>query len=451
MNFPEMKIVIVSTYDIEGGAAKGAYRLHKALLSEGINSFMFVMTRKNEDGDYTIISDSQKRIKKAFNTIRSVLDRLPLRIYKDSSRIQFSVSWIGLNNIAQKINNLKPDIVNLNWIADGFLKIEDIQKINAPVILTLRDAWHFTGGCHYFWNCEKYISSCGACPLLQSKIEFDLSKICWLRKKRVYEKKKDLFVVGISRWITECSQKSSLLKDKKHTTIPNPVDTNTFKPIDKSLAREIWNLPKSKKIILFGAVNPLSDERKGFKQITQALQKLKGRNDLELVVFGSVKPKQVSDFSFPAHYIGYISDDISLASLYSSADLTLVPSLQENLSNVIIESLSCGTPAVAFDIGGSKDIIDRSSFCIKIILHCIHLSYHITKIKISQILFALMLLFSLHTFLYLFTSLIFKIPILAIFLSSRYSKTYFLSSPPIHTLKGGVNPIFGLSIISFGI
>jgi glycosyltransferase involved in cell wall biosynthesis len=359
MNFPEMKIVIVSTYDIEGGAAKVAYRLHKALLSEGIDSVMFVMTRKNEDGDYTIISDSQKRIKKAFNVIRSVLDRLPLRIYKDSSRIQFSVSWIGLNNIAQKINNLKPDIVNLHWIADGFLKIEDIQKIDAPVILTLQDAWHFTGGCHYFGNCEKYISSCGACPSLQSKIEFDLSKICWLRKKRVYEKKKDLFVVGTSRWITECSQKSSLLKNKKHTTIPAPVDTNTFKPIDKNLAREIWNLPKSKKIILFGAVNPLGDERKGFKQLIQALQKLKGRRDFELVVFGSVKPKQVPDFSFPTHYVGYINDDVSLATLYSSADLTLVPSLQENLSNVIIESLSCGTPVVAFDIGGNKDMIDH--------------------------------------------------------------------------------------------
>jgi glycosyltransferase involved in cell wall biosynthesis len=103
----------------------------------------------------------------------------------------------------------------------------------------------------------------------------------------------------------------------------------------------------------------LSDERKGFKQITQALQKLKGRNDLELVVFGSVKPKQVPDFSFPTHYVGYISDDISLATLYSSADLTLVPSLQEALGNVTIESLSCGTPVVAFDIGGSKDIIDH--------------------------------------------------------------------------------------------
>lgn len=354
-----MKVVIVSTYDVEGGAAKGAYRLHKALLSEGINSLMLVMIRQNDDGDYTIISESQKRLKKALNLLRATLDRLPLRLHKNSSRIQFSISWIGFNNIARKINNINPDIVNLHWVADGFFKIEDIQKINSPVVITLQDAWYFTGGCHYFGDCEKYTLSCGACPILQSKIEFDLSKICWLRKKRLFERKKDLFVVGLSNWVTECSKKSSLLKDKNHATIPNPVDSDIFKPIDKNLAREIWNLPKSKKIILFGSVNPLSDERKGFKQLVLSLQKLSSKNNIELVIFGSVKPREVPDFPFQAHYVGYVNDDVSLATLYSSADLALVPSLQEALGNVAIESLSCGTPVVAFNVGGIKDIIEH--------------------------------------------------------------------------------------------
>ncbi len=354
-----MRVVIVSTYDLEGGAAKGPYRLHRAFLSEGIDSIMLVMMRRNDDGDWTIISDSQKRVKKAFNLLRATLDRLPLRFYRNGSNVQFSISWVGFNNIVRKINNLNPDIVNLHWIADAFLRIEDIQKIKSPVIITLQDAWYFTGGCHYFWDCEKYTLSCGACPILSSVMEYDLSRICWLRKKRVFQKKKDIFVVGSSKWITDCSKRSSLLKDKKHFTIPSGVDSAIFKPVDKNFARKIWNLPQSKKIILFGAINPLSDKRKGFRQLTEALQKLKKRDDIELVIFGSVRPKDCPDFSFPTRYVGYINDEISIATLYSAADLTLAPSLQENLSNVVIESLSCGTPVVAFDIGGNKDIIEH--------------------------------------------------------------------------------------------
>lgn len=350
-----MKILIINTYDIQGGAARAAYRLHKALLAEGIDSQMLVQTKLSDD--FTVIGPNSK-YEKAIAKIRPYVDRLPLLLYKKRRKTLFSPSWLGFSNVVRKINEIKPDIVHLHWITDGMIKIEDILKIKAPIVWSLHDNWVFTGGCHYTGNCDRYKFSCGRCPNLGSSKENDLSRKIWQRKKNIFSKVPNLTIIGLSRWITDCAKESSLLKDKKIVNLPNPIDTTIFKPFNRKYARELWNLPINKKIILFGAVSATSDIRKGFRELMEALNKLKSRN-VELVVFGSSKPKESESFGFITHYVGRLYDDISLVTLYNAVDVTVVPSLQENLSNVIMESLSCGTPVVAFNIGGNSDMIEH--------------------------------------------------------------------------------------------
>jgi len=165
-------------------------------------------------------------------------------------------------------------------------------------------------------------------------------------------------IVGLSKWLNECAKNSTLLKDKKHINLPNPIDTSIFKPFDKEKSRELWSLPKDKKLVLFGAMGATSDPRKGFKELIKAMKKLTSQ-DIEFVVFGSSKPQNVPDFGFKTHYLGSLADDITLVTLYSAVDVMVVPSLQENLSNAIMESLACGTPVVGFDIGGNCDMIEH--------------------------------------------------------------------------------------------
>jgi glycosyltransferase involved in cell wall biosynthesis len=117
-------------------------------------------------------------------------------------------------------------------------------------------------------------------------------------------------------------------------------------------------LPIDKTIIAFGAINATDDPNKGFTHLYSAMQDIKA-NDAELVVFGSNKPIDAPDFKQPVHYLGHLHDEVSLRVLYSAADVMIVPSLQENLSNAIMESLACGTPVVAFNIGGNSDMIDH--------------------------------------------------------------------------------------------
>ncbi|HJN19605.1 MAG TPA: glycosyltransferase family 4 protein [Candidatus Nitrosopelagicus sp.] len=350
-----MKILIVNTSDIDGGAARASYRLHKSLLALHVNSKMLVQNKIS--CDFTVIAETSK-LRKGFNKLRPTIDSLPIGFFKERTKTLFSPSWFGFSNIVDHINEINPDIVHLHWICGGMMTIEDIARIKAPIVWSLHDMWAFTGGCHYDEECQGYEKECGNCKVLGSDKENDLSKKIFKRKQKAFTQKKDITIVGISNWLNECSKNSTLLKDKNHINLPNPLDTNIFKPFDKEKARELWGLPKDKKLVLFGAMGATSDPRKGFYELMESLEKIEDSN-VELVIFGSERCEDTKDLGFNVYYLGQLYDDVSLVTLYNSVDVMIVPSLQENLSNTIMESLACGVPVVGFDIGGNADMIDH--------------------------------------------------------------------------------------------
>lgn len=350
-----MKILIVNTSDIQGGAARAAYRLHRALLEDGVDSQMLVQSKSSDD--YTVITEVGKA-KKTINKLRPFLDSLPTRLYKNRTKTLFSPSWLPFGGVVDKINEINPDIVHLHWICGGMMRIEDIAKIKAPVVWSLHDNWAFSGGCHIKWECEKYKESCGACPRLDSKENNDLSHSVFKRKQKIFSKK-EMTIVGLSRWVYEASKSSTLLKNHKHVNLPNPIDTNIFKPFDKVKSRELWSLSKDKKLVLFGANSATSDINKGFKELSEALQRVDKNINIELVVFGSSQPQNAPDFAFKTHYLGHLYDDVSLVTLYSAVDVMVVPSLQEAFGQTASESMACGTPVVAFGTTGLFDIVDH--------------------------------------------------------------------------------------------
>jgi len=354
-----MKILIVNTYDIKGGAARAAYRLHRSLLNENIDSKMLVVNKYSDD--FTVLSFEQN-FGKIKNRLRNFQLRFfnPIKKYPNKTKTLFSSSYLDYSNISATINKINPDIVHLHWICDEMIKIEDIAKIKAPIVWSLHDNWAFTGGCHIMWECEKYKHNCGACPRLGSDKESDLSRKIFNRKQKTFSKIDNMTIVGLSKWLMECSKKSSLLKDRKHINLPNAIDTNIFKPFNKEKSRELWNLPACKKLVLFGAMSATSDVNKGFRELNEAFHKLQDKN-IELVVFGSSRPENAPQSKYETHYLGQLHDDISLQLLYSACDVMVVPSLQENLSNAIMESMSCATPVVGFDIGGNNDLIDHKT------------------------------------------------------------------------------------------
>lgn len=350
-----MKILLVNTSDIQGGAARAAYRLHRALLNQGIDSQMLVQNKSSDD--YTVLVLSRTISNRLAKKIKPTLDFIFTKFYPHKTKTLFSPSWLPFSQIVKKINEINPDIVHLHWICDGMLKIEDLAKIKQSIVWSLHDMWAFTGGCHYDEECGRYKESCGNCKVLNSNKKNDLSFNILKRKTKSF-KKHDLTIIGLSQWLANAAKESYLFKNKKIINIPNPIDSNLFKPFDKKTARQLWNLPENKKLVLFGAMNATSDPRKGYQELRESLQKLQNKN-IELIVFGSSEPKEKPNFNFKSHYTGHLHDDVSLVTLYSACDVMVVPSIQENLSNAIMESLACGTPVVGFNVGGNSDMIEH--------------------------------------------------------------------------------------------
>jgi len=352
-----MKSLLINTSDITGGAAIAAYRIHKGIQEIGISSKMLVQSKASDDK--TVIGPGNK-LKRGLALLRPTFDSVFKKLSSGGSKTIFSPAWLPFSGILSQINSISPDIVHLHWICDGMLRIEELKRINKPIIWTLHDMWSFTGGCHYNDGCERFQQVCGNCPQLNRSGKNDLSRSVLRRKKKAWSKL-DITIVTPSEWLAESAKKSSLFKGCRIEVIHNGLNLNLFKPINKTTARKIWNLPISKKLILFGAMSATGDHRKGFDLLYGGLKQLSAQwsNGAELIVFGSSEPENPPDFGLPVHYLGQLHDDVSIAILYAAADVMVTPSRQDNLPNTVVESLACGTPAVAFDIGGMPDMIEH--------------------------------------------------------------------------------------------
>lgn len=354
-----MRICLVSTSDGGGGAAIATGRLHDGLLSAGLDSRWLV---GSVTGERQRLIGPKTRWERLFNTCRVTLDRIPIWNRSRSVQRQFSIDWVP-NRLGAYIGCLEPDIINLHWVGGGFLRPETLARINKPVVWTLHDMWAFTGGCHYSGGCAHYRGMCGYCPLLGSQREHDVSRWVYKRKARTYPMV-NMTIVTPSKWLADCARKSSLLKGTRIEVIPNGVDVRRYSEEKQERARYLLHLPMRGRLILMGAVRVSGDRRKGIDILEKAanfLAENRRTEDVSIVIFGANEHDINLNFGMPVHCLGTLANDNAVALAYSAADVFVAPSREDNLPNTVLEAMSCGTPVVAFDIGGMSDIIDHQS------------------------------------------------------------------------------------------
>ncbi len=350
-----MKVLMLNTFDNVAGADRAACRLQKGLRAAGVDASLLVQFKYGNDKDI-LCPDSPPR--NLLRRLKLFLGTLPVRLYPRRPVNNFTPALLP-DRLSDRVGRIAPDILHLHWLGAGFCQIETIGKFPQPLIWTLHDSWAFTGGCHVPGECKRYQESCGACPVLGSSRENDLSRWTWQRKKKAWRNRK-MTVVAPSHWLADCAGRSSLFSGQRIEVIPNGLDTDKFSPLEKSSCRANLGLPQDKKIILFGAVNAISDPNKGWQQLLTALQIVAAKYpDAVLAVFGSNAPTHLPEIGMRLAFLGHLCDEASLIAAYSAADVFVAPSLQETFCQTAAEAMACATPVVAFKATGLLDVVEH--------------------------------------------------------------------------------------------
>jgi glycosyltransferase involved in cell wall biosynthesis len=354
-----VRITHFSTYDLAGGAARAAYRLHTGLRQLGHESHLLVQYQESNDPDVI-------RFQPPFDISSRLVRGLRRRFLERANKILTSrpsgVSYFTDDRSQHRADMLRQtpssDILHLHWIAnfiDYGKFFRQAPKV-APIVWTLHDMNPFTGGCHFDDGCGAYLNQCGACPQLGSKETQDHSADIWRRKKKAFSglDASSLHFVAPSRWLADAMQKSALLGRFPVSVIPYGIDTEIFKPRDRQLARLRFRIPPDARVVLFVADN-LTDKRKGFGLLLQAIKKLRNVPNLYFIATG--RDAAGLDLGKSAMAIEYVKDELTLSQVYSASDLFVIPSLQDNLPLTALEALACGIPTVGFNVGGLPEIV----------------------------------------------------------------------------------------------
>ncbi|WP_439555371.1 glycosyltransferase family 4 protein [Dyadobacter sp.] len=353
-------VLHLSTFHLEGGAGVAAARLHQALLKSGTESSLLAAFPSKEEQNVYGLGNSKWELRKMW--ARFTAERLLFYPQEADQSVRFAFSPAGVGaDISKHPLVQQADILHLHWINFGFLSLQSLEKLfalNKPIVWTMHDMWTMTGGCHYNRGCERFLSHCQYCPYLAKPDIYDISFTQFEAKKALYPKAKTA-LISPSLWLDRLTKKAALTRDLNSVCIPNCIDTTLFRPVNKLAARHAFGLPADKKLVLFTGAN-IQDKRKGFIYFKEALERMQLISDgIEVMLFGKADVSGFADFPVPVHYIGKISDTETMVNAYNAADLIVVPSLEDNLPNTIMEAMACGTPAVGFDTGGIPEMIDH--------------------------------------------------------------------------------------------
>lgn len=363
-----MKVLLINTSDHTGGAAIAAIRLLRALQKQGMDAKLLCRDRTLP----AEIREVMNLKPTPWRKVKFLLERADIFVRNGFTREGlFAIDTARFGNDITKMPEFKEaDVIHLHWTNQAMLSLKNLKKVlqsGKRVVWTMHDMWPFTGICHNAADCTHWLDGCGKCRLLKKPHANDLSAQTFRRKQKVYATGR-LTLVGCSLWLTELARRSPLLQEQCVTSIPNPIDTDFYRPAgtgnmpSADTIRKELGLPLNKRLLLFTAYR-VTDPNKGIDYLIESLSMLCQehphlKSELGIVLAGKEAENLKNTFNIPAFPMGYVTSEERMRQLYQACDVLLMPTLMDNLPNTIVEAMACGRPCVAFKVGGIPQMID---------------------------------------------------------------------------------------------
>lgn len=343
-------------------SGRAALRLHKAFLGIGIDSRIITL-RAAQNDDKKIVQKG-----KGAGTISRLSVMIEHYLNRNNIPKFGAFSYPIFGSDISKMKEVKDaDILYIHWALGGFLTLsnfEQLIKLGKPVVFIMHDMWNITGGCHHSFSCIKYQTHCYNCQIFPGDKRKDRSFKGFEKKRKLYQKYDNLYFVAPSKWLYNCAKSAFLTANKPIYHIPNLLDRSLFKPFNKIAAKEIFNIKEDHHVIAFGALS-VDSPYKGWSFLMHALKILSedpNFTKITILIFGKTDKENISaKIPFKTVFTGYLGDEYSTSLVYNAADVFVAPSLADNLPTTVLESLSCGTPVVGFDVGGIPDLISHKA------------------------------------------------------------------------------------------
>ena len=379
-----MRILIVSTIDIAGGAEKVAWQLFKRYCQLGHDCWLAVGSKRSSDPDILLIPNDRYRSAWAqgcihlSNRIRTFHGKIcgakrlsswlrhfaePLNYFK--SRIgyedfSFPATW-HLTELAPK----EPDIVHCHNLHGNYFDLRALPWLSRqlPVSLRLADAWMLSGHCAYSFGCKRWETGCGHCPDLTifPAIRRDATSRNWQCKRHIYERS-HLYLSTPSQWLMNKVQESILAPAiVEARVIHNGVDLSVFRPDDQRAARKALQLPMDAKIILFAATGVRRNRWKDYQTMQRAIAQVAERwngNEILFLALGEDAPPEYIGKA-RVQFVPYQKDPKVVADFDRAADIYIHAAHVESWGLTITEALASGTPVVATSVGGIPEQVEH--------------------------------------------------------------------------------------------
>lgn len=357
-----MRVVHLNT-NLHGGAAIAALRVHESVRLAGCRSTFLHLGRERLAGGVEPFSGARSPTLAARLRARLRFSVFQRRWRPDAQFDFYPVPRPGAP-WPDGCEGGRPDLLHLHWM-QGWLAYDPPAAGLPPVVVTLHDMNAFTGGCIYDWDCGRFVAGCGSCPQLGRRGTADISRWVADRKKAFWSRLR-LHVVAPSRWMLDAARRSAAMGGAlSFTHIPYGLNLDAFQPLAKPLARQALRLPEGRIIVLYGAAGGSADRRKGFELLRAGLARLSAASPVRLLTFGSAPPDGELPPWVERIHLGTLASDRLQSLVYSAADLTVVPSLQDNSPQVVLESLACATPVLGTEVGGiPEQIVPDATGCL---------------------------------------------------------------------------------------